>query len=170
MSAKCEIARTFNARASLQNGGGGRSPVICRLLELWDGLALLELKNDRCRRRDCRFPFNVGDAAGPKITDSNVGIGLRLFKKPRSIHRHFLHVAIRPHLAVNENLELSADHCPKPSPESQAPVYRFSRAVDCGADLIVMGAYGQSRTHELIFGSCTEAFLRDADRPILLMH
>ena len=42
--------------------------------------------------------------------------------------------------------------------------------VDCGADLIVMGAYGQSRMHELVFGSCTEAFLRDADRPILLMH
>ena len=43
-------------------------------------------------------------------------------------------------------------------------------AQDCEADLLVMGAYGHSRTHELIFGSRTEALLRHADRPILLMH
>lgn len=43
-------------------------------------------------------------------------------------------------------------------------------ADDCGADLVVMGAYGHSRTHELIFGSCTEAFIDHSDRPILLMH
>jgi nucleotide-binding universal stress UspA family protein len=40
----------------------------------------------------------------------------------------------------------------------------------CGADLMVLGAYGHSRAHTLLFGSCTEAFIRDADRPILLMH
>lgn len=43
-------------------------------------------------------------------------------------------------------------------------------AEDCRADLVVMGAYGHSRFRELIFGSCTEALIRDADRPILLMH
>jgi nucleotide-binding universal stress UspA family protein len=43
-------------------------------------------------------------------------------------------------------------------------------AEDCGANLVVMGAYGRSRARELIFGSCTEAFMHDADRPILLMH
>jgi nucleotide-binding universal stress UspA family protein len=43
-------------------------------------------------------------------------------------------------------------------------------AADCGANLVVMGAYGRSRARELIFGSCTEAFIHDADRPILLMH
>ncbi len=42
-------------------------------------------------------------------------------------------------------------------------------AEDCRADLVVMGAYGHSRFRELIFGSCTEALIRDADRPILLM-
>ena len=47
----------------------------------------------------------------------------------------------------------------------------LSAAADaCGADLVVMGAYGHSRTHELLFGSCTEAFIRHADRPLLLMH
>jgi len=45
-----------------------------------------------------------------------------------------------------------------------------SAAEDCKADLVVMGAYGQSRFHELVFGSCTQALIRDVDRPILLMH
>ena len=43
-------------------------------------------------------------------------------------------------------------------------------AQECGADLVVMGAYGRSRARELIFGSCTEAFMRHTDKPILLMH
>ena len=43
-------------------------------------------------------------------------------------------------------------------------------AEECGADLVVMGAYGRSRARALIFGSCTEAFLGGSDRPILLMH
>jgi len=43
-------------------------------------------------------------------------------------------------------------------------------AEECAADLVVMGAYGRSRARELIFGSCTEAFLGGSDRPILLMH
>jgi nucleotide-binding universal stress UspA family protein len=43
-------------------------------------------------------------------------------------------------------------------------------AENCRADLVVMGAYSHSRFRELIFGSCTEALIRDADRPILLVH
>ena len=43
-------------------------------------------------------------------------------------------------------------------------------AEECKADLVVMGAYGQSRFHELVFGSSTETLIRDVDRPILLMH
>ena len=35
---------------------------------------------------------------------------------------------------------------------------------------MVLGAYGHLRMRELLFGSCTEAFIRHADRPILLMH
>jgi nucleotide-binding universal stress UspA family protein len=36
--------------------------------------------------------------------------------------------------------------------------------------LSLMGAYGRSRAHQLLFGSCTETFFRHADKPILLMH
>jgi nucleotide-binding universal stress UspA family protein len=38
------------------------------------------------------------------------------------------------------------------------------------ADLIVMGAYGHSHLRETLFGGCTQSFLRQGDRPILLMH
>ncbi len=50
------------------------------------------------------------------------------------------------------------------------PSVLSAAAEDCGADLVVMGAYGRSRARQLIFGSCTEAFIHDADRPILLVH
>jgi nucleotide-binding universal stress UspA family protein len=45
-----------------------------------------------------------------------------------------------------------------------------SLARDCGADMLVMGAYGHSRARELLFGGCTQAMLRDADLPVLLLH
>jgi nucleotide-binding universal stress UspA family protein len=50
------------------------------------------------------------------------------------------------------------------------PAALAQAAEDCDADLMVMGAYGHSRTYELIFGSATNDFLRQADRPILLAH
>jgi nucleotide-binding universal stress UspA family protein len=57
-----------------------------------------------------------------------------------------------------------------PSNGRKIPDVLSTAAEDCGANLVVMGAYGRSRARELIFGSCTEAFIHDADRPILLMH
>ena len=43
-------------------------------------------------------------------------------------------------------------------------------AEECGADLVVMGAYGGSRAREIVFGSRTDAVLERIDRPVLLMH
>lgn len=43
-------------------------------------------------------------------------------------------------------------------------------AGDCDADLIVMGAYGHSRLRERIFGGTTEAMLKQASIPVLMMH
>ena len=40
----------------------------------------------------------------------------------------------------------------------------------CGADLVVLGAYGHSPMREAVFGGCTQSFIRHADRPVLLMH
>jgi nucleotide-binding universal stress UspA family protein len=45
-----------------------------------------------------------------------------------------------------------------------------SLAQDCEADLIVSGAYGHWRVREMIFGGCTQSFIRHSDRAILLMH
>jgi nucleotide-binding universal stress UspA family protein len=45
-----------------------------------------------------------------------------------------------------------------------------SAAADCGADLMVMGAYGHSHMREVIFGGCTQAVIHHAERPVLLLH
>jgi nucleotide-binding universal stress UspA family protein len=57
-----------------------------------------------------------------------------------------------------------------PANREKIPALLAIAADDCNADLVVMGAYGRSRMHELIFDSRTDALLRDIDRPILLMH
>ncbi|WP_018719325.1 universal stress protein [Arhodomonas aquaeolei] len=43
-------------------------------------------------------------------------------------------------------------------------------AKDSGADLIVMGAYGQPRVRELVLGGTTHEMMRVMDRPVLLAH
>jgi nucleotide-binding universal stress UspA family protein len=57
-----------------------------------------------------------------------------------------------------------------PAHGKHIPQVLAAAAAECKADLVVMGAYGHSRAHELFFGSCTESVIDDADRPILLMH
>jgi len=46
----------------------------------------------------------------------------------------------------------------------------LSRASDIGADLIVMGAWGHSRTRELIMGGATRSLLEQMTVPVLLSH
>jgi nucleotide-binding universal stress UspA family protein len=46
----------------------------------------------------------------------------------------------------------------------------LSRAADLGADLIVMGGYGQSRAREYVFGGVTRTLLRHMTVPVLLSH
>ena len=41
-------------------------------------------------------------------------------------------------------------------------------AVDCAADLLVMGAYGHSRMRERVFGGVTESMLEEPPLPILM--
>lgn len=43
-------------------------------------------------------------------------------------------------------------------------------AADIDASLMVMGAYGRSRLREFLFGGCTQSFIEDGDRSILLMN
>jgi nucleotide-binding universal stress UspA family protein len=50
-----------------------------------------------------------------------------------------------------------------------APRLLATAARTCGADLVVLGAYGRSQLREALFGGCTRAFIRNADRSVLLM-
>jgi len=57
-----------------------------------------------------------------------------------------------------------------PANHKKIPNLLADVADDCDANLVIIGAYGHSQMHELIFESCTDALLRDIDRPLLLMH
>jgi nucleotide-binding universal stress UspA family protein len=46
----------------------------------------------------------------------------------------------------------------------------LSRAADHGADLIVMGAYGHSRTREWLLGGAARHLLRHMTVPVLMAH
>jgi len=46
----------------------------------------------------------------------------------------------------------------------------LARASDLGADLIVTGAYGHSRTREWVFGGVTEHLMRDMTVPCMMSH
>ena len=50
------------------------------------------------------------------------------------------------------------------------PALLSAAAQECGAGLVVLGAYGRSRMHEILFGSCTQAVIRNAETAVLLMH
>ena len=46
----------------------------------------------------------------------------------------------------------------------------LAAAKEAGADVVLMGAYGQSRRRELVLGGVTQHVIDHADLPILLMH
>jgi nucleotide-binding universal stress UspA family protein len=46
----------------------------------------------------------------------------------------------------------------------------LSRLADLGADLLVMGAYGHSRTRELLLGGATRSILASMTVPVLMSH
>jgi nucleotide-binding universal stress UspA family protein len=46
----------------------------------------------------------------------------------------------------------------------------LSFAADCGADLLVMGAYGHSRLREMLLGGATRHILRHMTVPVLMSH
>jgi nucleotide-binding universal stress UspA family protein len=57
-----------------------------------------------------------------------------------------------------------------PSSGGGIPALLSATAHECGADLVVLGAYGHSRVHEILFGSCTQSVIRNAETSVLLMH
>jgi nucleotide-binding universal stress UspA family protein len=56
------------------------------------------------------------------------------------------------------------------SPDIDVGSQILSRAADMSADLIVMGAYGHSRTRELVLGGATRTILKAMTVPVLFSH
>jgi nucleotide-binding universal stress UspA family protein len=54
--------------------------------------------------------------------------------------------------------------------ESKAGEWLLSRAADVDADLLVMGAYGHSRTREWVLGGATRTVLQSMTLPVLMTH
>ncbi len=46
----------------------------------------------------------------------------------------------------------------------------LSLAADVGADLLVMGCYGHSRTRELVLGGASRTVLNSMTLPVLMAH
>jgi nucleotide-binding universal stress UspA family protein len=46
----------------------------------------------------------------------------------------------------------------------------LAQVAELDADLLVMGAYGHSRLHEMILGGVTRDILRNANVPVLMAH
>jgi nucleotide-binding universal stress UspA family protein len=56
---------------------------------------------------------------------------------------------------------------PMPQPPGEA---LLSLASDVGADLLVMGCYGHTRTREFLLGGATRTVLESMTLPVLMAH
>ena len=65
---------------------------------------------------------------------------------------------------------LAADPITMPAGKAGAGDTILKKAADLGCDLIVKGAYTQSRLRQLIFGGTTRHILAHADVPVLMAH
>lgn len=100
----------------------------------------------------------------------------------------FLRRAQRIHLAIADDADAPAEQAQALEDYLrlhgvQAPIHRraavpsgepgealLSMAADVGADLLVMGCYGHSRTRELMLGGATRTVLRSMTLPVLMAH
>jgi nucleotide-binding universal stress UspA family protein len=64
---------------------------------------------------------------------------------------------------------IRAEACPVATSQSTADVL-LEHARDCGAGMVVMGAYGRSRVAEFFFGSTTRTVLTKSDAVLFLHH
>lgn len=69
---------------------------------------------------------------------------------------------------ARHNASVSVDRLPSMGHSVAETLTRHAR--DCGADLLVLGAYGHARLAEAIFGGVTREMLRGAPLPLLLAH
>lgn len=71
------------------------------------------------------------------------------------------------HLALHQ---VEADVIEVPASEHDAGVALMKHSVEAGADLLVMGAYGHSRTREFVLGGATRSVIGQPLLPVLFAH
>ena len=71
--------------------------------------------------------------------------------------------ALRDHGLSAETRSITAEDRPIASTLQDA-------AMECGAGLLVMGAFGHSRVRDFVLGGATEGILSDLRLPVLLSH
>jgi nucleotide-binding universal stress UspA family protein len=139
--------------------------------------------------RKCGRPVLTAGAAGPKTltdtimvcwkdsgsTSAAIAAAAPLLAKARRVV--FASVAKRDG-GLSSAMVAAARDVAKLEPEVQIippgaggiPHTLAAAAEACGANLLVMGAYGRSRGREILFGSCTDKLLARSELPIFLKH
>ena len=107
----------------------------------------------------------VGDAL-PLLSDAEAVTILSINAEP-GVESEQPAADLANHLA-RHGVEAQATAVVAKDPEVGALL--LARAADFGADLIVMGAYGHSRTRELLLGGATGHVLRHTIVPLLMAH
>lgn len=104
-------------------------------------------------------------AATPLLMNSNRLVFVNVGSDPQSVSKAVDKLGIQL-----KKTNVSPEMRIIPKKTSKIPDALAAAADDCGADLVVMGAYGGSWIRRLIFGSRTGEALARIDKPILLMH
>jgi nucleotide-binding universal stress UspA family protein len=73
-------------------------------------------------------------------------------------------------VALLQRHGVSAEHVARPAGRSGVAASILSACTELGAGLLVMGAYGHSRTMEDLFGGVTRDIMKDAPLPVLMSH
>ena len=87
-----------------------------------------------------------------------------------SVAKHDRGVAAVMAVTARELAGIEAETQVIPENRGGVPDTLAAAAEQCGANLLVMGAYGRSRGREILFGSCTDRLLARSDLPVLLRH
>lgn len=84
-----------------------------------------------------------------------------------SLERNAGGLDIEQHLALHG---IKAEMHRRSHADAEAGRVLLSLAAEVGADLLVMGCYGHSRTREIMLGGATQTVLRDMTLPVLMAH
>lgn len=96
---------------------------------------------------------------------------MKIAKKVNILTVEAEHVQIRPEelqLYLSEHDINSDIIMVKPSGSTGASLMKVSEA--CGAEIIILGAYGNNQYFERVLGGVTQHFVDHASRPLVLVH